>query len=261
MDGRAEALEGRVAIVTGGGSGIGRASALALAKSGARLVIGNRSEDAGEETVRQISDGGGEAVFQKTDVSEEGDVQALVKRAVDEFGRLDLAFNNAGVTGEDAPLAEQTAENFDFTFAVNVRGVFLCMKYEIEQMLEGGEGGRIVNNISINGFKNVFPGQGIYTASKHAVIGLTQAAAMEYAEQGIRVNAVAPGPIRTDMLEEAGEETIQQVSGSLPTGRIGNPEEIAEAVLWLCSDGASFVSGHTLVVDGGFLAQGLVIEQ
>ena len=261
MDDRTGALEGRVAIVTGGGSGIGRAAALALAQSGARLVIGNRSEDAGEETVRQISEGGGEAVFQKTDVSEEEDIRALVKRAVDEFGRLDVAFNNAGVSGTVSSLADQAVEDFDFTFAVNVRGVFLSMKHEIEQMLEGSEGGVIVNNISINGFKTFFPGQGVYTASKHAVVGLTQSAAMEYAEQGIRVNAVAPGPVRTEMLEDAGEEMIQQAAEALPAKRVGTPEEIAEAVVWLCSDASSFVNGHTLVLDGGYLAQGLVMEE
>ncbi len=160
-----------------------------------------------------------------------------------------------------APLGDQSADNLDFTLAVNVRGVFLCMKHEIGQMLSQGEGGRIVNNISINGFKNAMPGQGIYTASKHAVVGLTQSAAMDYAGEVIRVNAVAPGPVRTEMLEDAGEEAIQQVSGALPVGRVGKLEEIAEAVVWLCSDAASFVNGHTLVIDGGFLAQGMVMEE
>lgn len=254
-------LQGRVALVTGGGSGIGRATALALAQSGAKVVIGNRREDRGQETVTMLQEAGGEGVFWKTDVSSSADLQALVQKAVDTFGRLDIAFNNAGVPGEIKPLADQSEENYDLTFDTNVKGVFLGMKYQIQQMLAQGQGGAIVNNISTNGFKNSVPGMALYTASKHALVGLTKAAAMEYAEAGIRVNAVAPGPTRAESLVAAGEEMMLQLAAALPVKRLGTADEIANAVVWLCSDAASFVTGHTLVVDGGYLAQGMVMDQ
>jgi NAD(P)-dependent dehydrogenase (short-subunit alcohol dehydrogenase family) len=249
-----KSLQEQVAIVTGGGSGIGRAAAIALAEQGARVVVGNRREDYGKETVYLIKDAGGEAVFQKTDVSNIAEVQALVQRAVNTFGRLDIAFNNAGIPGPIRPLVEQSEEDFDRTFDVNVKGVYLCMKYQIKQMLAQG-GGVIVNNISTNGFRNSVPGLAIFTASKHAVVGLTKAAAIEYAQSGIRVNAVAPGPTRTDALVAEGDELLEKLTAMLPMKKMSNPEDIANAVVWLCSDAAAFVTGHTLVIDSGFLAQ------
>ena len=191
-------LAGKVGIVTGGGTGIGRATALAMAKAGAAVVIGNRDATKGEEVVRQIQQAGGRAVFQKTDVSKPDDVKALVERAVAEFGRLDLAFNNAGMDGEQVPLHEQDIDKASFLFDVNIKGVFYCMKYEIEQMLKTG-GGAIVNTSSIFGL-NGYPGWSLYVATKHAVTGMTKAAALDYAKRNIRVNAVGPGPVETPLL-------------------------------------------------------------
>jgi NAD(P)-dependent dehydrogenase (short-subunit alcohol dehydrogenase family) len=246
-------LKNKVGIVTGGGTGIGKATALAMARAGASLVIGNRDAVKGEEVVRQIVQAGGRAVFQKTDVSKPDDVKALVGRALTEFGRLDLAFNNAGMDGEQVPLHEQDIDKATMLFDVNVKGVFYCMKFEIEQMLKAG-GGAIVNTSSIFGL-NGYPGWSLYTATKHAVTGMTKAAALDYAKLGIRVNAVGPGPVETPLLAKGTGGDPHSYASFVPMGRIGQPEEIADPVVWLLSDEARYVTGHTLPVDGGVCSQ------
>ncbi len=249
----------KVVIVTGGGSGIGKATALKFASEGASVVIGNRNEKAGQETIKQIKEADGKASFVRTDVTREADVKQLIDHAIAEYGRLDYAFNNAGTEGDTATTTEDTEENFNRIFDVNVKGLWLCMKYEIEHMLKNG-GGAIVNTSSIAGLIG-FPQHGLYTASKHAVLGLTKSAALEYGAQGIRINAVSPGAIETEMLDRfAGEtkEEQQQTKDYLkslhPIGRLGEPKEIAGAVLWLCSEEASFMLGQSITVDGGFTA-------
>jgi NAD(P)-dependent dehydrogenase (short-subunit alcohol dehydrogenase family) len=249
-------FEGEVALVTGGGSGIGRATALAFAREGAQVVIGNRNIQRGEETVAMIQKAGGTASFQRTDVLVPAEIETLVDYAVKMYGGLDLAFNNAGVDGDVAPLVEQTEANYDAIMDVNVKGVWLSMKYEIPRMLERG-GGAIVNCSSIAGVIG-FPNVSIYIASKHAVIGLTKTAALEYSAQGIRINAVNPAVIDTEMVDRlvVGQNMKKDDLVPLhPIGRIGRVEEVAEAVLWLCSKKSSFVTGHSLIVDGGFTAQ------
>ena len=250
-------FEGKVALVTGGGSGIGRATALAFAREGAEVVIGNRDVQRGEETVAMIRDAGGTASSKRTDVLVAAEIKALVDHAVATYGRLDVAFNNAGIEGEVKPtLVDQTEANFDAVMGVNVKGVWLSMKYEIPRMLDQG-GGAIVNCSSVGGLIG-FPGIGIYIASKHAVIGLTKTAALEFSAQGIRINAVNPAVIDTEMVDRlaAGMSMKKDDLTPLhPIGRIGRVEEVAEAVLWLCSSKASFVTGHSLIVDGGFTAR------
>jgi NAD(P)-dependent dehydrogenase (short-subunit alcohol dehydrogenase family) len=250
-------FEGKVALVTGGGSGIGRASALALAHEGAKVVIGNRNVQRGEETVAMIQKAGGTASFNKTDVTVAKDIEALVEHAVKTYGGLDLAFNNAGVEGDIAPTVEQTEANYDAVMNVNVKGVWLSMKYEIPRMLERG-GGAIVNCSSVAGLIG-FPNMSIYMASKHAVIGLTKVAALEYSAQGIRINAVNPAVIDTEMVDRIAAGFGMNKQDDLvplhPIGRLGRVEEIAEAVVWLCSKKSSFVTGHSLIVDGGFTAR------
>lgn len=252
----ARQFEGKIALVTGGASGIGRATALTFAREGAKVVIADVVVEGGQETVRMIEEAGGEAIFVKTDVSKAAEVQALINKAVETYGRLDYAHNNAGIEGITAPTADCTEENWDRTISINLKGMWLCMKYEIPQMLKQG-GGAIVNTASVAGIVG-FQGSPAYCASKGGVIQLTRTAALEYAQTGIRVNAVCPGIIRTPMIERVfvtQPEMEQPLTAMEPVGRMGKPEEIAEAVVWLCSEAASFVTGHPMVVDGGLVAQ------
>ena len=249
-------FEGKVALVTGGGSGIGRAAALAFAREGAKVVIADRNAQRGEEIVSTIRDAGGIASFRRTDVSVADQIEALVDYTMKTYGRLDLAFNNAGIEGDVKPLIDQTEANFDTVMDINVKGVWLSMKYEIPRMLEQG-GGAIVNSSSVAGVVG-FPEIGIYAASKHAVIGLTKTAALEYSAQGIRINAVNPAAIDTEMIDRLADGMNvkkDDLTTFHPIGRLGRVEEVAEAVLWLCSDKASFVTGHSMMVDGGFTAR------
>ena len=246
-------LAGKTGVVTGGGSGIGRANALAMAKAGAAVVIGNRDTSKCEEVVLLIKQAGGRAVFQKTDVGKPDEVKALDERAVVEFGRLDLAFNNAGVDGEQVPLHEQDIDRASALFDVNIKGVFYCMKFEIEQMLKTG-GGAGVNTSSIFGL-NGYTNWSLYVATKHAVTGMTKAAALDYAQRNVRVNAVGPGPVETPLLAKGSGGELQSYAAFVPMGRIGQPVEIADAVVWLLSDEARYVTGHTLPIDGGVCAQ------
>ena len=247
---------GKVALVTGGSSGIGRATASAFAGEGANVVVADVLVEGGGETVRMIKEAGGEAIFVKTDVSKATEVEALIKKIVETYGRLDCAINNAGIEGTMAPTADCTEENWDRTININLKGVWLCMKYEIPQMLKQG-GGTIVNTASVAGLVGL-QGLPAYCASKGGVVQLTRTAALEYARAGIRVNAVCPGVIRTPMVDRliaAQPEMEEALTAMEPVGRTGKPEEVAEAVVWLCSDAASFVTGHAMVVDGGFVAQ------
>ena len=248
-------FEGKVALVTGGTSGIGRESAIAFAKAGAKVVVAGRRDAEGEETAELIRSAGGNSLFVKTDVAKANEVEALVKKTVETFGRLDVAFNNAGIEGVWVPIISQTEKDFDRTMEVNVKGVWLCLRYEIRQMLKQGGGGAIVNMSSIAGLMGS-AGSAAYGASKHAVIGLTKAAALETAKNRIRVNAVCPAVVETPMGERLfGAPEMKKYALSLhPLGRFGAPAEIASAVLWMCSDGAAFMTGHSLVLDGGFLA-------
>lgn len=249
-------IEGKIALVTGGGSGIGRAAALAFAREGAKVVVADVVVEGGQETVQMIKKADGEAIFVKTDVSKAAEVEALINKTVETYGRLDCAFNNAGIEGEQAPTAENTEKNWDRVISINLKGVWLCMRYEIPQMLKQ-DGGAIVNTASVAGLVG-FQGIGPYVASKHGIAGLTKTAALEYAQSGIRINAVCPGVIHTPMIERffAGDPNAEdQFIAMEPVGRMGTPEEIAEAVVWLCSDAASFVTGLPMPVDGGFVAQ------
>ncbi|MGE3541089.1 MAG: SDR family oxidoreductase [Candidatus Tectimicrobiota bacterium] len=251
-------LEGKVALVTGGASGIGRATALALAREGARLVVADLQADGGQQTAHMITEQGGEALFVRVDVSQAAEVAAMLSQTVEAYGRLDCAHNNAGIGSRPrAPLHECTEEAWDRVLNINLKGVWLCMKYEIIQMLKQGSGA-IVNTASIMGLVGSWSGTVAYNASKHGVVGLTKTAALEYANAGIRVNAVCPGYIRTPLIDSSlavQPELEAQIIARHPVGRMGRPEEIAEAVLWLCSDAASFVTGHTMTVDGGYVAQ------
>jgi NAD(P)-dependent dehydrogenase (short-subunit alcohol dehydrogenase family) len=249
-------VAGKVALVTGASSGIGRATALAFAREGAKVVVADVTVEGGEETVAQVKKAGGEAIFVKTDVSKAVEVEALVAKAVATYGRLDCAYNNAGIAGKAKTVVDDTEDNWDRILAINLKGVWLCMKYEIAHMLKQG-GGAIVNTASGAGLIGVRRG-GAYVASKHGVVGLTKTAALEYAKAGIRVNCVCPGPIDTPMLQGIGgnnQVVIERMVAAQPGGRLGKPAEIAEAAVWLCSDAASFVTGLPMPVDGGYTAQ------
>ena len=245
---------GKVALVTGGGSGIGRATSLAFAREGAKVVVADVSPEGGLETVEMIKAGGGEATFVAADVSDELQVVAMIDASLDAFGRIDCAFNNAGIGGGRRPVHEWELADFRKVIDVNLEGVFLCMKHEIPVMLRQ-RGGTIVNNASIAGLRGS-PTLGPYVASKHAVVGLTKVAALEYIAYGVRVNAICPGWTETAILKELQEDpkVMKRMIERIPLKRIGRPEEIAAAVLWLCSDAASFTVGHAMVLDGGMMA-------
>ncbi|MCH7841851.1 MAG: SDR family oxidoreductase [Chloroflexi bacterium] len=251
-------LDGKTALVTGGGSGIGRATSLAYAQEGARVVVADVNVEGGEETVQLIKEAGGEAILVHADVAKPEDTQAMVAQAVEAFGSLDCAFNNAGISGgTDRRLtADYLEEDWDRVVGINLKGVWLCMKAEIPQMLKQG-GGAIVNTASVAGLVAI-TGTVAYIAAKHGVTGLTKAAALEYAKSGIRVNAVCPGYIQTPMVQGIfveNEGFEERVASRHPIGRLGEPSEIAAAVIWLSSDAASFVTGHNMPVDGGYVAQ------
>ncbi len=250
-------LQDKVIIVTGAASGIGRASALCLAEEGASVVVADVSVQGGQETVKMITGTGAKAIFVKCDVSNASEVKAMVAKTVETYGRLNCAFNNAGIEGVNAPVADYPDEIWDKAIGVNLIGVYHCMKHEIRAMLNSG-GGSIVNNSSILGAVG-FPNASAYVSAKHGVLGLTKTAALEYATQGIRVNAVCPAFIETPMLERGGITTNPELRKYVidlhPMKRMGKPEEIAESVIWLFSDAASFVTGTALFIDGGYVSQ------
>jgi NAD(P)-dependent dehydrogenase (short-subunit alcohol dehydrogenase family) len=251
-------LENKVALVTGGTSGIGKAAALALAKAGAKVVVSGRREEEGRAVEQAIKEAGGNALFVRADVSREADVKALVDKTVATFGRLDVAFNNAGIEGQMGLTTDtQTPEHFDSVFNINVKGVLLSMKHEALAMLRNG-GGSIINTSSIAGQIGL-AGAGVYVASKHAVNGLSKSAALEFAKKGIRVNTVSPGTIQTEMIDRmmgVGETDVRKSWESPhPVGRFGTVDEVAAAVVWLASPASSFVTGTDIAVDGGYMAQ------
>jgi NAD(P)-dependent dehydrogenase (short-subunit alcohol dehydrogenase family) len=247
-------FRGKVALVSGGTSGIGRATALAFARRGARVAIVGRNVERGREVARISTELGAGAVFLAADLSRPDEVRRMVAFTLESFGRLDVAFNNAAMQESRALLADQPDESVDAVFDTNVKSLFHAMKAEIAAMLRQG-GGVIVNNASVSGVRNANPGIALYAASKAAVISLTRSAAMEYAPLGVRINAVSPGRITTPMMLASKIADMEAVAAALPIKRMGRPEEVAEAVVWLASEAASFVVGHNLSIDGGFLAQ------
>ena len=249
-------VEGKVAVVTGASGGIGRAASEIFAREGAKVVVADINVEGGEETAHIIEKAGGTAIFLKCDVSKAEDAEALTNAAVVNFGGLHCAFNNAGVEGESTRLADATEENFMFNYQVNILGVFLCMKYQIKQMLTQETGGAIVNTASDAGLIGV-KNMSHYSAAKHAVIGLTKSGALDYATKKIRINAVCPGPIRTPMLQRVFDEDPKFADAMIagqPVKRLGEPSEIGDAAVYLCSDHASYITGHALPVDGGYMA-------
>jgi len=244
-------FSGKVVLVTGGTSGIGKATAIEFARAGAKVVLSGRREKEGAQVVAEIKELGGEAAFVRADIAKDADVKAMVKFAVDKFGKIDIAFNNAGVEWV-GPLDQATEAEYHRVFDTNVWGVLNSMRHEIPVMLKNG-GGIIVNTSSVAGHVG-FPQVSVYIASKHAVEGLTKSVALEFAKQNIRINAVAPGPITTEMWDRFAREAKEQITATIPVGRVGAAEEIAAAVLYLASDAAKFTIGTSLVVDGGFIA-------
>ena len=246
----------KIVLITGGNSGIGKAVAFAFAKEGAKVIICGRDSIKGTSVIAEGKNNGWDMDFICTDVSVAEEVKNMIKEIIEEYGRIDIAFNNAGVDGDVAKTADCSIENWDNVMKVNINGTFYCMKYEIIEMMKTG-GGAIVNNISVSGHRG-FPGCIAYVTSKHSLVGLTQGAAMEYAGNQIRINGISPGLIKTPMTDKdaaRSENYTEWVNKIEPLGRIGQPEEVADAVLWLCSSKASFVTGHIMAVDGGILAR------
>lgn len=256
MSTNSQDLAGKVALITGGTSGIGRDTAILFAQNGAKVALTGRRKEEGEETMKLARAAGGDAIFLQGDVSKTADVQMFVQKTVEKFGQLDVAFNNAGIEGNWTPIVDMAEETFDQVAAINTKGVWLCLKYELKQMLKQGGGGAIVNMSSVAGLMGN-AGSSAYCASKHAVIGLSRTAALEGAAHGIRVNTVCPAVIVTPMAERAFGADLEANKRLLlmhPLGRFGKPMEIAEAVLWMCSDRSSFMTGHEIVLDAGMLA-------
>jgi NAD(P)-dependent dehydrogenase (short-subunit alcohol dehydrogenase family) len=247
-------FDGRIALITGGNSGIGQATAVAFARKGVRVVVAARRVEEGNTTVEAIRQTGGIATFVQTDVTKAAQAEAMVQQTVATYGRLDYAFNNAGIAGDPVSTVDCSEENWDRVMNVNLKGVWLCMKYQIRQMLRQ-EGGVIVNNSSTAGLRGSGLGQSAYSASKHGVIGLTRSAAREFGKAGIRINAICPSLVRTQMIDGARDPNLEvRAIAAYALDRIGSPEDIAEAVLWLCSERASFVTGIAMPIDGGSLA-------
>ncbi|QEH43009.1 SDR family oxidoreductase [Chitinophaga sp. XS-30] len=247
-------FKGKTALVTGGSYGIGQATAIAFASRGANVVIADIVEDPEQATAKAVAAAGGKPVFIQCDVADAASVKAMVEKTIATFGRLDFAFNNAGVEGENGNTLDCTEQNWDRTIGVNLKGVWLCMREELPHLLK--QGGAIVNCASVAGLMG-FPGLPAYVASKHGVVGLTKTAGLEYAKEGVRINAVCPGVIKTAMVDRlTGKDKAveKQYEDMEPIGRMGKPEEVAAAVVWLCSEEASFVTGHAMPVDGGWLA-------
>ncbi len=245
----------KVVLVTGGSYGIGRAAAIGFARKGAKVVIADIDEKRGKETLLYIKQLGGEAIFVKTDVSSEAEVAALIRKTIETYGKLDCAFNNAGIHKQFASTIEFTETEWDEIINVNLKSVWLCMKYEIPEMLKQGKGA-IVNTSSAAGLVGA-PSNPAYPASKHGVVGLTKSTALEFARKGIRINCVCPGPTRTGMNEallSTNPDMVKAMDARVPMGRIAEPEEVAAAAIWLCSDEASYITGHALPVDGGIVA-------
>ncbi|OKH24265.1 glucose 1-dehydrogenase [Chroogloeocystis siderophila] len=244
-------MNGKVAIVTGGSSGIGKATAIAFAKAGAKVVVAARRTLEGEDTILQIQQAGGEGLFVKTDVTQAQKVEALVNTTIETYTRLDFAFNNAG-SGKAIPLIEMSEEDWEAEIAVNLKSIWLCMKYQIPAMMKLGTGAIV--NVSSQGALVGVANYSAYGAAKGGVISLSRAAAAEYAEQKIRINTISPGAVKTDLWAEAPPSMLEQVASGIPLQRIGEPNDIAQAAVWLCSDAASFITGHNLVIDGGYTA-------